>query len=468
MIRHGGNGQIRDFFKKLKIENSPINVLYTTKAASLYRERLKTKVEKILSGEVVADSPKTLSSSHSMEQMHPATTSPKTEKLFTYECEFDKGPMGITLTKDFRGEACISKLVPGGAGAKKGVQLNDVVVGVMGKNIEDYDEVMHMILCMERPIRLTFKRIAKPPSPRTPNESPRNSFTAHKPPTNPHTLTTTLATKTESETSPHTARKSPKVHGAGSKPPTPTSTNASTNHRNTPIAMIRNEDDSSDSDVEVQINQILFDAKMAKQRYSKSSSSTRTSPRSSVRSEVSSDAEHGATSAPSDSGSTPHPKTSEHREDKELSEEKAENFDILTMETPRPENVDDVIRAINLAVGSVHVHDIDPELENTSADDMQATSLKDSSTSDEQTTGLAEDYEIINHTQDSGVMVSDASESSVNNTSYSVTEEADEAEVSGSQDDHDDEGSDEEDDEPLTSYIQVPYRGITSVKRQGA
>ena len=48
-MRQGGNGQIRDFFRKLDIENTPIVTLYSTKGATHYREKLKERVDKIMS-----------------------------------------------------------------------------------------------------------------------------------------------------------------------------------------------------------------------------------------------------------------------------------------------------------------------------------------------------------------------------------------------------------------------------------
>lgn len=47
MMRQGGNGQIREFYQKLQIENSPITILYSTKGASHYRDRLKERSEKV-------------------------------------------------------------------------------------------------------------------------------------------------------------------------------------------------------------------------------------------------------------------------------------------------------------------------------------------------------------------------------------------------------------------------------------
>lgn len=48
MMRQGGNGQIREFYKKLQIENSPITILYSTKGANHYRDRLKERADKVI------------------------------------------------------------------------------------------------------------------------------------------------------------------------------------------------------------------------------------------------------------------------------------------------------------------------------------------------------------------------------------------------------------------------------------
>ena len=47
MMRQGGNGQIREFYKKLQIENSPITILYSTKGADHYRDRLRERADKV-------------------------------------------------------------------------------------------------------------------------------------------------------------------------------------------------------------------------------------------------------------------------------------------------------------------------------------------------------------------------------------------------------------------------------------
>eukprot|EP01035_Chromulina_nebulosa_P019366 gene19366-25233_t len=167
MMRYGGNGQIREFFKKLKIENSAINVLYMTKGAAHYRERLKERVEKILSGAISPPDTMRLRtfSNDGLEIAKTVSTDSndhnKNEKTIRFDCSFDTGPMGLTLTKDFKNSAVVSKIVKDGVANSNGVEVGDLVIGIMGKSMNDYDEIMHMILCMPRPIKLTFSRIVK-------------------------------------------------------------------------------------------------------------------------------------------------------------------------------------------------------------------------------------------------------------------------------------------------------------------
>jgi hypothetical protein len=167
MMRQGGNGQIRDFFKKMKIENSPLTTLYSTNAATHYRKKLKELVDSGMSSSTSRRTPITFPkettepSPQSSTSKTAAPPSPPPEKVVAelYEVTFGEGPMGLTLTQDFKGGAIVSRLVPGGTAERHSVHTGDHVVGVVGKSITEYDEVMHMILCMSRPLRLTFARM---------------------------------------------------------------------------------------------------------------------------------------------------------------------------------------------------------------------------------------------------------------------------------------------------------------------
>jgi hypothetical protein len=126
MMRQGGNQQIRRFFQKIEIENSPILTLYCTKGASHYRERLRERVDKIMSGEIksekriVHNSPKPLIltstslKTNSSNEMHSQNSLNMSTRIENFRIMFADGPMGMTLTKDSKEMALVSKLIPGG------------------------------------------------------------------------------------------------------------------------------------------------------------------------------------------------------------------------------------------------------------------------------------------------------------------------------------------------------------------
>jgi hypothetical protein len=167
MMRQGGNEQIRRFFKKLEIENSPVQTLYNTKGANHYRERLKERVDKIISGEIVSEK-RVVPSSHNRSQSlkvmpknaHDGSNniSGNNHAEVSINIVFKAGPMGMTLTKDYRDMAVVSKLMPGGPAQSSGVRVGDYIAGVSGKAMVGYDEIMHMIPCMVRPLTIRFNR----------------------------------------------------------------------------------------------------------------------------------------------------------------------------------------------------------------------------------------------------------------------------------------------------------------------
>lgn len=75
-----------------------------------------------------------------------------------YHVSFGEGPMGMTISKDFGGRALVSKLVTGGPAERSGVSIGDHISGVAKKRLDDYDEIMHMIPCLTRPIAIQFTR----------------------------------------------------------------------------------------------------------------------------------------------------------------------------------------------------------------------------------------------------------------------------------------------------------------------
>ena len=162
MMRQGGNQQIRDFFRKLEIHNSPIVTLYNTKGASHYREHLKDRVDKILRGEITshrkipvataAKSPSTrpsainigslTSKSRNSSSGNGALSEDKLQKNEKYSVRFNEGSMGMTITKDWKGGAIISKLVQGGAASSGGVLVGDTIIG----NLKIYKILIHPLI----------------------------------------------------------------------------------------------------------------------------------------------------------------------------------------------------------------------------------------------------------------------------------------------------------------------------------
>lgn len=160
MMKQGGNSQIRRFFKKIGIDNTPIQTLYCTKAAEHYREKLKERVDKIASGEIVMErkvsserlTKRTISNDSAGMSKGPSV------QHHVITAKFGPGPMGMTLTKDYRDHAIVSRLVPGGPAQQQGVKVGDIAIGIAGKTLGSYDEIMHMIPLMPRPLDVRFSR----------------------------------------------------------------------------------------------------------------------------------------------------------------------------------------------------------------------------------------------------------------------------------------------------------------------
>ena len=186
MMRQGGNGQIREFFKKLQIESTPITTLYSTKGASSYRDKLRERAEKVLSGEIPYErrvfhrpapppapppvpaatttsdvavshttapaapplsptlsvtpeatappSPATsphappappAQPSHPFPPQHARPPTPRAapkeaQTVDFLEARFAAGPMGVSLTRDLRGAAVVSRVLPAGPAQRQG------------------------------------------------------------------------------------------------------------------------------------------------------------------------------------------------------------------------------------------------------------------------------------------------------------------------------------------------------------
>lgn len=159
MMRQGGNGQIKRFFKRLEVFNSHIQELYSSRGADHYRKKLEERVDKITSGEIKSHVRifrkvrSTSTDSHkSVEELSKITASN------IYSVSFGLGPLGITLTKDYNAEAVISKVALGSAAAQAGIMVGDYVKGVAGIFSDKYDEIMSMITAAARPFTILLLR----------------------------------------------------------------------------------------------------------------------------------------------------------------------------------------------------------------------------------------------------------------------------------------------------------------------
>lgn len=160
-MRQGGNARLQHFFHKMNVEQSPIEVRYASQMAAMYREGLRMRVEQVLAGIVSSDlptpryksSPRNSDRSISREDVRESNHVQR-------EVIFGHGAMGMTLTKNYKQGAFVSRLVSGGEAEKRGVCVGDVVVGVAGKRMVLYEEIMHMIPFMSRPLPILFERVA--------------------------------------------------------------------------------------------------------------------------------------------------------------------------------------------------------------------------------------------------------------------------------------------------------------------
>lgn len=162
MMHQGGNRQFRLFLESLGILHPSIEILYHSKAASLYRMKLRKQVDSTLAGSpvgvTIAQSLE-LNNRIPMESRHDLAPHSK-PAVSRYSVLFPTGPMGMTVTKDLSdGRAYISRVGEGSAAQQRGVQIGDFVDGVAGKYISDFDIVMHMIPLMPRPVQLIFSRV---------------------------------------------------------------------------------------------------------------------------------------------------------------------------------------------------------------------------------------------------------------------------------------------------------------------
>ena len=178
-MKCGGNSRFHELIGKSSFGGSSqgeISTLYQSTEAESYRLNLKEKVSCAL---VEIEEGFQESPSKDLLILDVADNSEESNQTDTnWEVTFLDGPMGMSISKDHSGRAYISRLVPNGPAESKGLCIGDIIEVVAGKPMTDYDQIMHMIQLMPRPLQLTFVRHVKnslkslPPNPTTPVPSP--------------------------------------------------------------------------------------------------------------------------------------------------------------------------------------------------------------------------------------------------------------------------------------------------------
>jgi hypothetical protein len=156
MMIQGGNRQLRQYFERLRIENSPIDILYKTKAAAHYRLKLKERVSSIFAGDLSLALKK--SPIEPMEQLISSEPEENQKSSSVFNVSFPVGQMGMTLTKHSSGFAYVTRVVDGGIASIRGVCVDDLVIGLAGKKVNSYEEVMELIPFLPRPLKISFSR----------------------------------------------------------------------------------------------------------------------------------------------------------------------------------------------------------------------------------------------------------------------------------------------------------------------
>ena len=167
MMRQGGNGQIKRYFRKMEIDQSTIYTLYASKVSDHYRQLLKERVLKVMSGEIRATRRLTKKVDRSASD-----TALRKESKDNYrdrvgssfealDVVFSTGPMGMTIANDHMHRAVVSKVVIDGPADHAGVLIGDCITSIDGKSTEDYEHVMQLIMNGPRPISLRFSRLVR-------------------------------------------------------------------------------------------------------------------------------------------------------------------------------------------------------------------------------------------------------------------------------------------------------------------
>lgn len=168
MMRQGGNGQIKRYFRKMEIDQSTIYTLYASKVSDHYRQLLKERVGKVLSGEILATRRLTRKVDRSASDTALRRASEDNyyrdrvgSSLEAHDVVFSTGPMGMTIANDHMHRAVVSKVVIDGPADHAGVLVGDCITSIDGISTEDYEHVMQLIINGPRPISLRFSRLVR-------------------------------------------------------------------------------------------------------------------------------------------------------------------------------------------------------------------------------------------------------------------------------------------------------------------
>lgn len=167
MMRQGGNGQIKRYFRKMEIDQSTIYTLYASKVSDHYRQLLKERVAKVLSGEILATRRLTrkVDRSASDSALRRASEDNYRDRMGrsfeAHDVVFSIGPMGMTIANDHMHRAVVSKVVIDGPADHAGVLVGDCITSIDGTSTEDYEHVMQLIMNGPRPISLRFSRLVR-------------------------------------------------------------------------------------------------------------------------------------------------------------------------------------------------------------------------------------------------------------------------------------------------------------------
>ena len=153
----GGNRQLRDYFEKLKVENSTVEKLYQTRASAHYREKLRERVCFLRLDNSLVDSPKAIRRNSRGDRN---STDNSKMGLKSITAMFSEGPLGMTLTAlPGNGHAYVSKTIPQGIADKAGVMVGDSVISIAGRQMSNYEEIMDSIPFIQRPMIIEFSRV---------------------------------------------------------------------------------------------------------------------------------------------------------------------------------------------------------------------------------------------------------------------------------------------------------------------